>query len=1194
MIMKLSIASCLMLVCMQPLYSQAQQNMAAEVVSKEGSGEWRTDLQGEWGEAGVSQQLAEGNHIRTGSRSKLGLLFRDQSQMRLNQNSLLIVRDVLDEAGDSTRFQLNQGRVWVKSKQIPDRLIMETPSAVAAIRGTDWDIEVSADGTTVLTVLHGAVELSNALGSVTVNRNEQGIAAVGAAPFILQIRNPESRIQWVTQYQLRPLYYLLTPVAELSAQNLQIVNLLMVGDLATARQNAAALDGSIADNLLIQALINLYAGELATAETVLETLNLASALALLADIYLYAGEADRVVALLAESPFLGTYPQLAALLADAYFMQDETEQAAALLAEYLQVFPDSIHLLLSRAEIAIFSGDAALAIETFLQVLAIDPDNDRAFYGLGRVYGEREFVTEALASLNTAINFNAGEAAYMAEKATVETFANQYGAAQQSLDQSLALQPANAVALTGKGVLLLKQGETEAAIQEFLKASLIEPRYARVMVYLAIAYYQQGDFALALDTLDLAKEIDDKDPLPYFLESTIRKERFQPDAAILASRNAMDRLPNLKSLNQVVIDQKGNTNLGAALANYGLVEWAQKIAVDSYNPFWAGSALFLSNQVNNSAYVSLSEKFKGFMTNPLAFGAPNRYSSLTLKPGNYAALAGIYSTLEGDNFKSKLSMPALTLNGLNTKYFPASYFYSDNGYKLDTKTRDKASGLNFDTALEPVIRTYGFGAELNNKLKLFYFGDEQSWGADQQTLAGNQSDVDFTNLTNNDQRQQALGMQYAISPEQKFDFSYTKFDVGINQITNLGNHIDYDFPPSRFINDSLTKTNTRIDNFLETIQLRYERKIGNHFLSLGAANIITENHLDIDNRSQFRSAFYSDGELISETDSKTINLTATDSTLDEKRYYLHYLYKPYQRLELELDLTRSSFDVTGGSVTTDLVNDLNYVTPQEPFSFSDIYLSGGINYALNRANNIRLVYQDYLHFNLANTLNYTTTAGIPYHTELLLTGSIQQRTRLQWESTYFNDTYFDIYIDAIDTENDFFSSRNIILPNVSSQLNRIGQLSDRTENLFIDDYKSNSFSAFSVERGELTALGFDVNRVLSQRIGMYLNYRHVNSTVIKGANQGGDFLDIPLNKTRLGLTYSSTFNTKVGLQVDYMTFAESNSNEYLSFARDGVYAKLSLVQEFLNRRLLAFSQIIVDRTIGNPTRTFSVGLELRL
>lgn len=151
----------------------------------------------------------------------------------------------------------------------------------------------------------------------------------------------------------------------------------------------------------------------------------------------------------------------------------------------MQTYPTSVHLLLARGDIAIFSGDAS----------------------------------------------------YPAEKATVETFANRFTAAEQSLAESLGLQPANAVALAGKGVLLLKQGKTAAAIQEFLKASLLEPRYARVLVYLAIAYYQQGTPELALSTLEQAKEIDEKDPFPCFLESTIRKELFQPGASMQASRS---------------------------------------------------------------------------------------------------------------------------------------------------------------------------------------------------------------------------------------------------------------------------------------------------------------------------------------------------------------------------------------------------------------------------------------------------------------------------------------------------------------------------------------------------------------------------------------------------------------------------------------------------------------------------------
>jgi len=79
-----------------------------------------------------------------------------------------------------------------------------------------------------------------------------------------------------------------------------------------------------------------------------------------------------------------------------------------------------------------------------------------------------------------------------AELGTLEGFAGNFARGRKELEQALAMQPDNYVALTGLGVLELKSGHEEAALDALLRASLIEPRYARAHLYLAAAYYQIG------------------------------------------------------------------------------------------------------------------------------------------------------------------------------------------------------------------------------------------------------------------------------------------------------------------------------------------------------------------------------------------------------------------------------------------------------------------------------------------------------------------------------------------------------------------------------------------------------------------------------------------------------------------------------------------------------------------------------
>src|SRR5688572_21227011 len=86
--------------------------------------------------AEVLQQLKAGDVLRTGGTGALALVFADQTQVRLGPNSVLVVREV--RAGQPSALQLQRGRAWGRSPSGRTRLSVETPSATAAIRGTEW------------------------------------------------------------------------------------------------------------------------------------------------------------------------------------------------------------------------------------------------------------------------------------------------------------------------------------------------------------------------------------------------------------------------------------------------------------------------------------------------------------------------------------------------------------------------------------------------------------------------------------------------------------------------------------------------------------------------------------------------------------------------------------------------------------------------------------------------------------------------------------------------------------------------------------------------------------------------------------------------------------------------------------------------------------------------------------------------
>ncbi|HYD80408.1 MAG TPA: tetratricopeptide repeat protein [Paucimonas sp.] len=644
---------------------------AAEILDLQGKGERRIDAAADWQTARAKQALPPGAFVRTGEASKMALLFADQTQIRLHENSILQIKTPPGGNRSATTLVLSLGRAWMQTKRPSDsRLHLESPAATAAIRGTDWELSVDRTGKTMLTVLSGTVEFFNAQGSVTVAKGEAAVAEIGKVPVKIQLSNPGDRIQWVNALTADPMRHI--RIADLPAQLAPIGASLAKGDVSAARTALLASETGIWPTILsaaVHALGNAPAEARSALKTLLEQhLDLPAAAYLLSsDLDLVGGNTEQAILTLQEG--LRRRPDdldLRAQLARIQLLADRVEESERTLAG--APGSDNANILLARGDLARRKGDATAAFDAYRQAGRARPEDDRAWFSLGSAQSEREDTVPARRNLTKALELNPQGAGYLGELGMLDTLVNRFAAAQASFAQALAQNPADYLALTGQGLLLLKQGRAEAALEAFLQAGVMEPRYARAKTYTAVAYYQLGRHRDAVSTLRQACELDDKDPVPYLLLSQIYTDLFRAEDAVQASREAVKRLPYLKSLNQLANNQKGTANLGAALAFFGLEDWALELAQQSHYPYWGGSHLFLADRYAGE-FNKNSKLFQGFLSDPLAFGAGNRFSTLLQRSGNYGA-----ADVTLDKEFSRMGVPAVTLNGLNNKVFPIAYF----------------------------------------------------------------------------------------------------------------------------------------------------------------------------------------------------------------------------------------------------------------------------------------------------------------------------------------------------------------------------------------------------------------------------------------------------------------------------------------------------------------------------------------
>ena len=135
-----------------------------------------------WLHAQKGMRLDSGNIIRTGDKSLAALIFSDdKSLLKIRANSRVTLRGKRKQASISKSIFLKLGELWTRvTKGNPFRV--ETPSGVAAVKGTEFYVSVDEFGNMIVYCIEGVIELINRFGSVELHAGERGTANPNSAP----------------------------------------------------------------------------------------------------------------------------------------------------------------------------------------------------------------------------------------------------------------------------------------------------------------------------------------------------------------------------------------------------------------------------------------------------------------------------------------------------------------------------------------------------------------------------------------------------------------------------------------------------------------------------------------------------------------------------------------------------------------------------------------------------------------------------------------------------------------------------------------------------------------------------------------------------------------------------------------------------------------------------------------------------
>jgi tetratricopeptide (TPR) repeat protein len=157
-----------------------------------------------WQSVSLYETLQAGEVVRTRAGSRVVIQLLDKSQLKINANSHLELKQVAPPVRKvgmevlQTLLRLLSGEIWIRSYAEPFEI--ETKAITATIRGTELNLAIEPAEATRLTVVEGVVEFRNPQGSVLVAAKEQAIAKPGEAPRKVVIINPRDAVQWALYY----------------------------------------------------------------------------------------------------------------------------------------------------------------------------------------------------------------------------------------------------------------------------------------------------------------------------------------------------------------------------------------------------------------------------------------------------------------------------------------------------------------------------------------------------------------------------------------------------------------------------------------------------------------------------------------------------------------------------------------------------------------------------------------------------------------------------------------------------------------------------------------------------------------------------------------------------------------------------------------------------------------------------------
>jgi Flp pilus assembly protein TadD len=488
----------------------------ASLYSAQGKVEKRASSLAPWNPAQVGNKFDATNACRTGLNSRGAVLFVDGVLIRMNENTLLEFKEAPSGA-KRVPIRVNSGAAYFFSREPKRMPQVVTPVVSAAVRGTEFVVEVSSNQT-VITVIEGELDCTNASGVLRVGPGEQAVTVGGSAPVKRILVRPWDAVQWALYYPA------VLDAAELAGIGFPDAASRLAVDQSVAAYHRGDLSGAFAalETLpqpsalvvqLYQSALYLAVGQVQKAEELLTAVDrsLGTAPAEAQPRLRAVAQSQRAVIAvitnrrsealaLAQSAVTASDQSAAAAMAMSYAQQGAFDLKAARrwTERALQLQPDSATIIARLAELQLGFGELNQAVRIVTEGLKLTPDDSRLLTVAGFAYLTRYETVRAISFFNRA----------------------------KELDTAAGLPH------LGRGLALIRQNKLTEGRRELEIAVHLEPSDSLMRSYLGKAFFEEKRDYLAANEYGLARQLDPFDPTPYLYDAFYKLGNYRPVEAL--------------------------------------------------------------------------------------------------------------------------------------------------------------------------------------------------------------------------------------------------------------------------------------------------------------------------------------------------------------------------------------------------------------------------------------------------------------------------------------------------------------------------------------------------------------------------------------------------------------------------------------------------------------------------------------